>query len=242
MWRRSRGTAISAASPEPAGERALVFKRRNPRGPLELLRDILYPKGGFRRAAQYVGYRLRRLPDAPHRIARGVFAGVLVSFTPLFGLHFLVAAGLAWLMRGNILAALLGTFVGNPVTFPLIAVTSVETGHWLLGIDVSLSFLSIVAAFSNAAAELRDNLMALFTDAPAHWTNLAAFFHTFYWPYLVGGLLPGLAVALLCYWITIPLVQTYQKIRSAKLRERVEKRRRKKAAARAGGDGGAGTP
>jgi uncharacterized protein (DUF2062 family) len=237
MSRRSRATAISAASPEGG---TLVFKRRNRRTLLEWLREFVYPKGGFRRAAYYVSHRLRRLPDEPHRIARGVFAGVFVSFTPLFGFHFLSAAGLAWLMRGNILAALLATFVGNPITTPFIAVSAVETGHWLLGSSVDMSFLSIVTAFSNAGTELWENFLAVFTDAPTQWSSLKAFFHTYYWPYMIGGILPGLAVSLLFYWATIPLVRTYQKLRSARLRERVEKRRG--TAAFPGDDAGPGAP
>jgi uncharacterized protein (DUF2062 family) len=220
----------------------MVFKRRNRRTPVEWVRDFFYPKGGFKRAVQYMTHRLRRLPDEPHRIARGVFAGVFVSFTPLFGFHFLLAAGMAWLMRGNILAALLGTFVGNPITTPIIALSAVETGHWLLGIEVPLSFLSIVAAFSNASVELWDNFTAMFTDAPTHWGSLWAFMHTYYWPYLVGGILPGLAVSLIFYWITIPIVQTYQKMRAAKLRDRIETRRQDRAASGSGDDGGWGAP
>lgn len=208
----------------------MVFKRRNRRSLTELAKDSVYPKGGFKRAVLYVIHRLRRLPDKPHRIARGVFAGVFASFTPFFGLHFLFAAGLAWVIRGNILAALLATFVGNPLTFPLIAITSVETGHWLLGIDVPLSFLSIVAAFSAASAELWENIRAMFTSEPTHWASLTAFFQTFYWPYVVGGILPGLAVGLLFYWATIPILGAYQKLRAGKLREGVERRRRARQA------------
>jgi uncharacterized protein len=214
----------------------LVFKRRNRRTILEWMREFVYPKGGFKRAAQYLSYRLRRLPDEPHRIARGVFAGVFVSFTPLFGFHFLSAAGLAWLMRGNILAALLATFVGNPITTPLIALSAVETGHWLLGIEVPLSFLSIVEAFSNAGTEIWENVRAIFTDAPTQWDSLGAFFHTFYLPYLVGGVLPGLAVSLVFYWITIPLVRTYQRLRAARYRDQIEARRQERYAASAGDD------
>jgi uncharacterized protein len=209
----------------------MVFKRRNRRTPAEWVRESVYPTGGFKRAAQYVVYRMRRLPDEPHRIARGVFAGVFVSFTPFFGFHFLIAAGLAWIMRGNILAALLGTFVGNPVTTPLIAISSVELGHWMLGIDVPLNVLSVIAAFSNAGAELWENTRAIFTSAPTHWKDLSAFFHTFYWPYFIGGLLPGLGISLLFYWATIPIVRTYQKMRSARMRERAEKRRLDRLAA-----------
>jgi len=199
----------------------------------EWAREFVYPRGGFRRAAQYVTHRLRRLPDEPHRIARGVFAGVFVSFTPFFGFHFLSAALLGWVMRGNIIAALLATFVGNPLTTPVIAITSVELGHRILGIDAPMDVRSIIAAFTNAGAELWDNARALFTSDVTHWENLGTFFGTIFWPYLVGGLLPGLAVGLAFYWAAIPIVRAYQKIREGQARARQEKRLRLKSPAKA---------
>jgi hypothetical protein len=199
----------------------------------EWAREFVYPRGGFRRAAQYVTHRLRRLPDEPHRIARGVFAGVFVSFTPFFGFHFLSAALLGWVMRGNIIAALLATFVGNPLTTPVIAITSVELGHRILGIDAQMDVRSIIAAFTNAGAELWDNARALFTSDVTQWENLGTFFGTIFWPYLVGGLLPGLAVGLAFYWAAIPIVRAYQKIREGQARARQEKRLRLKSPAKA---------
>jgi uncharacterized protein (DUF2062 family) len=199
----------------------------------EWAREFVYPRGGFRRAAQYVTHRLRRLPDEPHRIARGVFAGVFVSFTPFFGFHFLSAALLGWVLRGNILAALLATFVGNPLTTPIIAITSVELGHRMLGIDAPMDVKSIIAAFTNAGTELWGNARALFTADVAHWENLGTFFGTIFWPYLVGGLLPGLAIGLAFYWATIPIVRAYQKIRAGQAQARLEKRLRLKSPAKA---------
>jgi uncharacterized protein (DUF2062 family) len=199
----------------------------------EWAREFVYPRGGFRRAVQYVTHRLRRLPDEPHRIARGVFAGVFVSFTPFFGFHFLSAALLGWVLRGNILAALLATFVGNPLTTPIIAITSVELGHRMLGIDAPMDVKSIIAAFTNAGTELWGNARALFTADVAHWENLGTFFHTIFWPYLVGGLLPGLAIGLAFYWATIPIVRAYQKIRAGQAQARLEKRLRLKSPAKA---------
>ncbi|MGB8814609.1 MAG: DUF2062 domain-containing protein [Paracoccaceae bacterium] len=196
---------------------------------LEATKDFLYPKGGFRRAIQYVVHRMRRLPDAPHRIARGVFAGCFASFPPLFGVQMLTAALLAWVLRGNILAALLATFLSNPITTPFIAVGSLQLGHWMLGIDSPLDFVSIVAAFTGAGAELWANFLAIFTDDLAHWENLSQFFHTIYWPYFVGSILPGIVFSLICYYITLPLIHAYQKLRAGKLRERFEKRRLAKA-------------
>lgn len=211
----------------------MVFRRRNRRTLPEWIREFVYPRGGFKRAAQYVTHRLRRLPDEPHRIARGVFAGVFVSFTPLFGFHFLSAALLAWVMRGNVIAALLATFVGNPLTTPIIAITSVELGHRLLGIDAPMDVMSIIAAFANAGSELWDNARALVTSDVTHWESLGTFFGTIFWPYLVGGLLPGLVVSLAFYWASIPVVRAYQKIRAGQAKDRLEKRLMLKSSAKA---------
>ena len=79
--------------------------------------DFVYPPGGWGRAFQYVKHRVRRLPDKPERIARGIWAGVFTAFTPFYGLHFIVAVLLARIMNGNMLAALTGTFFGNPLTY-----------------------------------------------------------------------------------------------------------------------------
>ena len=66
-----------------------MFKRRKPRSYSQLATEMIYPRGGWRRASQYVMHRIRRLPDQPQRIARGFAAGIIVSFTPLFGFHFM---------------------------------------------------------------------------------------------------------------------------------------------------------
>jgi hypothetical protein len=188
---------------------------------------------------------MRRLPDEPHRIARGVFAGTFVNFPPIFGIQFVSAALLAWVMRGNILAALLCTFLSNPITTPFIALLSLELGHWMLGIDKPLSAVYIFSAFGNAGHELWMNVRAVFTDASTEWGNLAAFWHTIYFPYLVGSILPGIVCSLIAYYVTIPLVHAYQKLRRARLGDRLEKRRKLKALlaeaqAQSGGDDAGG--
>ena len=208
----------------------MVFKRRTPRSTLAWARQLVYPNGGFSRAIRYMVHRMRRLPDEPHRIARGVFAGTFVNFPPIFGIQFVSAAALAWLLRGNILAALLCTFLSNPITTPIIAVTSLELGYWMLGIDAPLQVMSIVEAFGNAGIEIWRNIKAIFTDDPTEWASLIIFFKTIYLPYLVGCIVPGLIVSTVLYYLTTPIVHAYQKIRSKRTQDRIEKRRRMKAA------------
>lgn len=203
----------------------MVFKRRNPRSYLRIVAEFFYPRGGWRRAFTYVMHRLSRLPDQPHKIARGVAAGVFISFTPLFGVHFIGAAAIALAIRGNILAALLATFIGNPVTTPFIALLSVETGRWMLGVEGGLSFNDIIGAFSHAAIEIWANTQAIFGPEPTSWIDLKHFFDTIFLPYLVGGIIPGIIAGAVFHYLTLPVIGAYQKRRAKKLRERSEKLR-----------------
>ena len=208
----------------------MVFKRRNKRTIWGWLREMVYPQGGFKRATRYVIHRMRRLPDSPHRIARGVFAGCLIGFLPLPGMQFLGAWGFARLIRGNVLAALLGTFNSNPVTTPFFAVGAITLGHWMMGGQTPLTSEAIGAAFAHAGTDIWQNFKAIFTHDVAHWGGLRQFWRQIYLPYFVGALLPGIVLSLVFYYLTIPLVEAYQKARAARSKEQLEKRGRLKAA------------
>lgn len=202
-----------------------MFKRRNQKTFAQRFAAVFYPRGGWRRAASYVLHRLRRLPDTPERIAVGVGAGVFASFTPLFGLHFLLAAMVAWAFRGNIFASLLSTFFGNPITFPLIVVGSIELGSLLLGLDKSFTAAEVMNAFGGASAELTRNMAAVFSDAAPQWGRLLRFLHNVFLPYLLGGVILGTGFGVAGYFLSLPLIRAYQRRRRDRLRERFERAR-----------------
>lgn len=201
-----------------------MFKRRQPRTYLEAFGRALWPKGGWARAFRYVIHRLRRLPDPAHKISRGIAAGVFTSFTPFFGFHFVVSGVIAWAFRGNILAALLATFFGNPVTFPVIAVLSMEIGSFLLGQPI-VPLPDMVQAFSRASVELWRNVVAMFTDDYTRWGRLGEFWRQIFLPYLVGGMVPGIACGIASYFLSKPLITAYQKARVARLKKKFAKKR-----------------
>jgi uncharacterized protein (DUF2062 family) len=203
----------------------MVFKRRDKPAIHVRFRELLLPRRGWRRAIEYLGHRMRRLPDSPHRIALGFACGVFTTFTPFFGLHFVLAVGLAWALRANLIAALIGTGVGNPLTFPLIAPLALGLGREILGYGASGRDVSRVAdAFSQAFAAIRDGLLSLFGGGHADWHLLVPFFRDVLWPYFVGGLAPGLAAAVVSYYLTRPLVAAYQARRRARMLERAHQR------------------
>ncbi|MFC3613872.1 DUF2062 domain-containing protein [Lutimaribacter marinistellae] len=200
----------------------MVFKRRDRRSPARIASDFVYPRGGWTRAFLYVKHRVRRLPDTPRRIARGVWAGVFTSFTPLFGMHFFVAALVAWVMRGNIIAALMATFFGNPLTFVPIAAVSMRLGHYLLGTEFEHADASIGRKFESAAGDLWHNFKAAFNKDVADWHGLAVFYNEVFFPYLIGGLIPGVIAATIMYWLSVPLIAAYQNRRREKIRAKFE--------------------
>ena len=207
----------------------MVFKRRQPLSWIAWLREQVYPRGGFKRAIRYVMHRMRRVPDSPHRVARGVFAGSLIGFLPLPGLQFVAAWLAARLARGNLLAALLATFNTNPVTTPFFAVLAMTLGHWIMGIEAPLTAEYIGRAFGNAGEDLWFNFLAMFGPREAHWEGLTQFWHEIYVPYFIGALGPGFVLSVISYYVTIPLVTAYQKARAATAQERAERRKKMRA-------------
>jgi len=211
-----------------------MFKRRKPLSYTQMWTEMFYPRSGWRRASKYVLHRLRRLPDRPHRVARGWACGVFISFTPFFGFHFMGAAALAWLIRGNILAALLGTFVGNPLTTPFIALTSVGLGRWILGVEGRFTPHLIFAEFTHAGSELWNNLLAPMTDRVAHWDQLLQFNQQIFLPYAVGGILPGLVVSVAAHYLTVPVIRAYHRHRERQMAERIARAKARRAGDPAG--------
>ena len=200
-----------------------MFKRRKPRSYSQIATEMVYPRGGWLRASQYVLHRVRRLPDQPSRIGRGVAAGTFISFTPLHGFHFLAAAGIAWTIGGNILAALMATFVGNPITFPFIAYSSTWVGRTILGTSGKLSPKLILIEFADATTELWQNLRLAFGPGDTQWQQLSSFFNDIFLPYLVGGIILGTVAGVIAHYLTVPVIRAYPRRRARQIAKRIER-------------------
>lgn len=148
-----------------------MFKRRKSRTIFQNTREFIWPAMGWVRAFQYVKHRLIRLSDSTYRIAAGLASGACISFTPLVGLHFFQALLLAYLVKGNYLASIIGTFWGNPWTFPPM---------WLLGYNVGITIFSLFGI--TGFAELPENF-TLSTLWDILWDDPLRLFV----PWVVGG-------------------------------------------------------
>lgn len=109
-----------------------MFKRRTPLTKLQLTKEVFWPTMGWWRAGKYTHLRIARLSDTTRKIAVGLAIGASISFSPLLFTHFIQAGIIAWVVRANIPSALIGTFVGNPWTFPFMWWASISLGSNIL--------------------------------------------------------------------------------------------------------------
>ena len=209
----------------------MILKRRKSISWFRKVRNFFWPEIGFQRAARYVSHKVNRISGSPHAIALGFAAGTFASFTPLIGFHFVVAAVLAWIIGGNLLASAIGTSVGNPLTFPFIWFVTHNTGSFLLGQE---GREEIAIAVPDAGMKL------LFTNPASFFAELWAGLEPVFFPMCVGAFPLGLSSAIFAYLILKPAVAKYKK-RRLKLREKRMAELRNRRNARAASQQEAGT-
>ena len=203
-----------------------MFKRRERRSIFRFFYEVIFSFKGISRAIEYISIRLKRIPDTPHKISLGMSCGIFASFTPLFGLHFLIAGLLSYLLRANVLASLIGTFVGNPITFPIITVFNLKLGEWILGsseyssgdggkiFEGFLDFIFLIYKSFFTEGSIGEN------NVP----RMNEFLNGVFIPYSLGGLILGISIAIISYFLLRPLVSTYQQKRDALRVKRLKKK------------------
>ncbi len=142
----------------------MIFKRREPLSIVQRLRTAVWPARSFRRSARYMLLRLWRIPGTSHSIALGCAAGVFAIFTPFLGFQMLLAALIAWCFGGNVLASAVGTFAGNPLTYPLIWISTFTLGNFFVGGSANAQ----IDNFSHGARALGKSLRDASPDGVAN--------------------------------------------------------------------------
>ncbi|WP_269582779.1 DUF2062 domain-containing protein [Roseibium sp. Sym1] len=179
----------------------MLFRRRHRPSRIERLRVAVWPRHSWVRSTRYFSKRVLRLTATPNAIALGFAAGAFASFTPLVGFHFLTAFAIAYVIRGNLIAAALGTSVGNPLTFPFIWAFTFKVGKWILhGRAPKADPQQVHEQFQRGLFE--NSLDAL-------WPMLK--------PMFIGAVPIGLTVAFISYVIVYKSVEVYQRRRRSKL-------------------------
>ena len=184
----------------------MLFKRRDPAKVGEVVRVALWPRRSWNRSVRYMMQRVGRLQGAPETIALGCACGVFSSFTPFVGFHFVVAGLLAFILRGSLLASAIGTFAGNPLTFPFIWYSTYNVGSYILGGGEEFSMATLQAGFG----DMMSGILSLSSSA------FSAAFNAI-WPLfksmLIGSIPLGIPFAVVSYFILKRVVVAYQEKR-----------------------------
>jgi uncharacterized protein (DUF2062 family) len=153
--------------------------------------------------------RLGELRASPHEIALGCAAGAFASITPLLGVQTLMAIALAGLMRASVPAAIVGTFVGNPLSWPFIWASTYAMGLHMVS---SLQIFGLDGMIDPAAIEQNMLLLwgALIERSPHLLDATAALLWPLLLPMLAGSLPIGLLTAAVVYYISRNVVRAWR--------------------------------
>jgi uncharacterized protein (DUF2062 family) len=144
--------------------------------------------------------RLLALDDPPERTALAFSVGVLIAFSPLLGLHTILATLVAFLFRFNKVAIYAGTLVNNPLlTLVPIILLSYAVGAVLLGRPVTLP--------AEGVALLRDPHIL----TASYWQELWVRFWDLLLPFSLGGTVLSAVCSLAAYPVTLKLLRANQR-------------------------------
>ena len=161
-----------------------------------------------------------RLEDSPHVLAWGLALGVVIGCVVPPGLQLAVAGAIALLCRVNVITALAGTWVSNPLTYlPLYLFTCKVGALFLKMFGHHVELKGHVGTTLRAA--LRFDLQTMAHELEpilASWT--------------CGGLIVGLAGAVPAYYLMYLMVIEIRKLRRF-AHDRIAERRNSRAQAEA---------
>lgn len=169
----------------------MLFKRKRSRSLFSSIKEAVWPSMGWGRTATYMTLRVNRIDDSARNIALGIALGAAISFSPFVGTHIIQGIILAWVLRANVLGAVLGTVFGNPWTFPFI---------WLAGISVGSALFSVFGVSVESSLPPEVNLPILWNLLWNDSMRLLA-------PWMVGGYVLAAASAPIFYVIILPIVK-----------------------------------
>jgi uncharacterized protein len=141
------------------------------------------------RKLRYFYLRFIRLKATPEHLARGFAIGIFWGMFPLPGLQMLTAIVTAAFLRGSKIAAIAGTWLGNPLTTVPLAALNFHVGQTLLG---------------RTWTSLPTETLRSFDD---FWKLGSAAISA----YLLGCLVTGILGGLGSYLVGIPLISLIQK-------------------------------
>ena len=144
--------------------------------------------------------RLLALDDPPERTALAFSIGVFIAFSPLLGLHTILATSIAFLFRFNKVAIYTGTFINNPfLTLVPIIIASYAIGAFILNQPMRIPSEGI-ELLRNPHLLTADYYRQLFRES---WQIV--------WPFTIGASVLSVVCSLIAYPVTLWLLRAHRR-------------------------------
>ena len=157
----------------------------------------------FDRLTHFVVHKILGVHDSPHRIALGVAIGIFVAWTPTIGFQMAITIFLATLCRANKVVGVPLVWISNPATLWLY-IPNYLLGCWLLQEEPSTDRLirALGQAFGINDNSIKERFIVLVQTL---WDVLA--------PLMLGSVIIGAALGVICYVATYRGVLAYHRWR-----------------------------
>jgi hypothetical protein len=136
--------------------------------------------------------------DTPRRTAAAFALGVFFGFSPLLGLHTILALIFAFAFRLNRVAVLMGVYSNLPWVLPAYYSVTTVLGAALLGVEIPPGLL---AALSSALRQVR---WGAFRDLATTLTPLL-------WAFVVGSTLGAAVLAAVGYRLSLATIVAHRR-------------------------------
>jgi uncharacterized protein (DUF2062 family) len=161
--------------------------------------------------------RFLKIRGKPRDIALGFSVGLFIAMTPTIGFQMVIAIFFASLFKWNKISAAIGVWITNPITAPFIYSFSYFVG---LKLYTPEQMYKLPAHIDSAG------IYKILLKAPSLFTTLT-----------IGGVVIGIPLAIIGYYLAHYLVNKYQEDIKAKLARQKLKRSEKKAEKKSGAKG-----
>jgi len=140
---------------------------------------------------------LLHIDDTPERTAAAYALGIFFGFSPFLGLHTILGITLAFVLRLNRVAVLLGVYSNLP---------------WIIGPYYTIATMGgAVMTRTPLPAGFRERLAEAsqlsFTD-PALWKHIGSILEPLLWPYACGSSVGAILIAAVAYPVALAFVRT----------------------------------
>jgi uncharacterized protein (DUF2062 family) len=137
--------------------------------------------------------KLLHTHDTPERTARAFAVGVFFGFSPFLGLHTILGLCVAFILRLNRVAVLIGVYLNLPWILPAYYTLATVAGAAVIRADIPPGLL----------AQLRETM----TDvAWGEIRRLADMLAPLAWSFLVGSTLCAIALSLIAYRVSLAMI------------------------------------